>query len=55
VFLEWRESVYGRTPPGIYTAYVQGFVLLSAVFLVAFLAACRIETPAQADEPSSTP
>lgn len=55
VFLEWRESVYGRVAPGIYTAYVQGFLLLSAVFLVAFLAAYRMQSPAPADEPSSTP
>jgi predicted MFS family arabinose efflux permease len=51
VFLEWRESVYGRMAPGIYTAYVQGFLLLSAVFLVAFLAAYRMETPARPGEP----
>ena len=47
VFIEWRESVYGRVSPGIYTAYTQGFLLLSSVFLLAFLAACwmKVETP----------
>ncbi len=39
VFMEWRESVHGVIPPGIYTAYSQGFWLLSAVFLIAILAA----------------
>jgi MFS transporter, DHA2 family, multidrug resistance protein len=40
VFVEWRETVYGTVPPGIYSAYSQGFFLLTAVFAVAVLATC---------------
>lgn len=39
VFVAWRETVYGATPQGIDTAYAQGFLLLSAVFALAALAA----------------
>lgn len=39
VFIEWRETAYGTIPPGIYTAYAQGFMLLSAVIVVAAVAA----------------
>lgn len=48
VFIEWRKSVYGRTSPVIYTAYTQDFLLLSSVFLLAFVAACwmKVEMPA---------
>lgn len=47
VFIEWRETVHGRVAPGIYTAYAQGFLLLSGVFLLAFLAACRMQAQAR--------
>lgn len=40
VFIEWRESIHGATPPGIYTAYSQGFLLLAFVILLALIAAC---------------
>ncbi|MEW9899220.1 DHA2 family efflux MFS transporter permease subunit [Chitinivorax sp. PXF-14] len=48
VFVQWRETLYGTTPPGIHTAYAQGFLLLAAVFAVAVIAACfmKTETPA---------
>ncbi|MCL2346272.1 MAG: MFS transporter, partial [Desulfobulbus sp.] len=39
VFVAWRETVYGATPPGIHTAYAQGFLLLASVFALAALAA----------------
>ncbi|MGE5385527.1 MAG: DHA2 family efflux MFS transporter permease subunit [Betaproteobacteria bacterium] len=39
VFVQWRESVHGVDAPGIYTAYSQGFVLLTAVFILAVIAA----------------
>ncbi|MDR0775234.1 MAG: MFS transporter [Azonexus sp.] len=39
VFVEWRETVYGVTPPGIYTAYAQGFLFLASVLALAVLAA----------------
>jgi len=39
VFVEWRETIYGVTPPGIHTAYAQGFLFLASVFALAVLAA----------------
>jgi MFS family permease len=51
VFIEWRETVYGRVSPGIYTAYAQGFLLLSSVFLLALLAACLMKVEAQPSHP----
>ena len=47
VFIEWRETVYGRVSPGIYTAYAQGFLMLSCVFLAAVVASCfmKVEPP----------
>ncbi|MCL2636602.1 MAG: DHA2 family efflux MFS transporter permease subunit [Betaproteobacteria bacterium] len=39
VFVEWRATIYGAMPPGIHTAYVQGFLLLSSVLALAVLAA----------------
>ncbi|MDR1994321.1 DHA2 family efflux MFS transporter permease subunit [Azonexus sp.] len=39
VFVEWRETVYGIMPPGIYTAYAQGFLFLALVLALAVLAA----------------
>lgn len=39
VFVEWRETIYGTTPPGIHTAYAQGFLFLAAVFVLAVAAA----------------
>jgi DHA2 family multidrug resistance protein len=38
VFVAWRESVHGATPPGIHVAYAQGFLLLAAVFAAAAVA-----------------
>lgn len=43
VFVEWRETVYGAVPPGIYSAYSEGFLLLAAVFVLAVLAACSMK------------
>lgn len=39
VFVQWRENIYGSTAPGIFSAYSQGFMLLSAVVLLAMVAA----------------
>ncbi len=47
VFVEWRESVYGAVPPGIYSAYAQGFLLLAAIFALAVLATCFMKTEAR--------
>ena len=43
VFVHWREAVHGQVAPGIYTAYGQGFLLLSAVFALALIAACLMK------------
>jgi predicted MFS family arabinose efflux permease len=43
VFVEWRQSVYGAQPPGVFTAYAQVFLLLAAVFAGALIAACRMK------------
>lgn len=42
VFVEWRESVLGAVPPGVFQAYAQSFVLLAAVFLCALLATLKM-------------
>ena len=42
VFVEWRETVHGTVPPGIHTAYAQGFLLLAAMFVLAVAAALRM-------------
>lgn len=39
VFVQWRENIYGSTPPGIFSAYSQGFMLLSSVVFLAIIAA----------------
>jgi MFS transporter, DHA2 family, multidrug resistance protein len=39
VFMEWREEVWGVIAPGVFKAYAQGFLLLSAVFVLAILVA----------------
>ena len=46
VFVEWRETLYGRIAPGVFSAYAQAFLLLGAVLFTAFVAAClmRAET-----------
>jgi EmrB/QacA subfamily drug resistance transporter len=44
VFIQWREAVYGATPPGVYTAYSQGFMLLSVVLVLAATAAWFMKT-----------
>lgn len=38
VFVQWRETVGGSSPIGVYAAYSQGFLLITAVFAVASLA-----------------
>ena len=43
VFVEWRAAVYGRLVPGVYAAYSQGFLLLPAVFVLAFVAGCLMQ------------
>lgn len=35
VFVEWRERLLGEAPSAIFSAYAQGFLLLSAVFVLA--------------------
>ena len=47
VFVEWRETVYGRVAPGVFSAYSQAFVLLAAVFALALVAACMMKTTAR--------
>ncbi len=43
VFVQWRESVYGTAAAGLQAAYSQAFLLLAAVFLLAVLAAARMQ------------
>lgn len=43
VFVEWRAAVYGRFAPGVYAAYSQGFLLLTVVFVLAFVAGCLMQ------------
>lgn len=43
VFVQWRESVHGTSAAGLQTAYSQGFLLLAAVFLLAVVAAARMQ------------
>ena len=43
VFVQWRESIYGSTAPGIFSAYSQGFMVLSTVVLLAVLAAASMK------------
>ena len=52
VFVEWREAVYGRVAPGVFSACSQAFLLLAAVFALALIAACMMKAPARpaADE-----
>lgn len=49
VFVEWRETVYGIMPPGIYTAYAQGFLLLALVLALAVLAASFMKREREMD------
>jgi len=42
VFVEWRESVYGAAGRSISEAYVDSFILLAVIFIVALLAASRM-------------
>jgi DHA2 family multidrug resistance protein len=43
VFMEWRERIYGQLPPGIFEAYAQGFLLLSAVIVLAIMVALGMQ------------
>ncbi|NML28199.1 DHA2 family efflux MFS transporter permease subunit [Zoogloea dura] len=43
VFVEWRITVYGVTPRGIDAAYSEAFLLLTATFLLATVAALRMK------------
>lgn len=43
VFVEWRESIYGRTAQGIDAAYAEGFLLVAALFVVALIAASAMK------------
>lgn len=45
VFVEWRESVHGTQPPGVFLAYSESFLLLTAVFVAALAAACLMQPP----------
>ncbi len=45
VFMEWREQVLGAVASGIFKAYGQGFLLLSAVFLLAIIVAMGMKEP----------
>lgn len=51
VFIQWRETIHGVTPPGIFTAYAQGFLLIAVVFLFALAAAVRMKPAAPAPLP----
>ena len=44
VFVEWRERIHGSTPPGIFDAYAQSFLLLAGVFALAIVAAARMRS-----------
>ncbi|MQY51199.1 DHA2 family efflux MFS transporter permease subunit [Rhodocyclus tenuis] len=49
VFIQWRELVYGQEAPGLYTAYAQGFLLLTGILLLASVAAALMKNePAKA-------
>ena len=43
VFMEWRERIYGMHAPGIFEAYAQGFLLLSAVIVLAIIVALGMQ------------
>lgn len=43
VFVEWRIAVHGGTPQGIDAAYSEAFLLLTATFLLATVAALRMK------------
>ena len=43
VFVEWRAGVHGTTPPGLYWAYSQAFLLLALAFALALVAALRMK------------
>lgn len=43
VFVQWREGIHSAAAPGIFSAYSQGFVLLSAIILLAIIAASRMK------------
>jgi len=43
VFIQWREGIYGSLPPDVFSAYSQGFMVLSAVVLLAVLAAANMK------------
>jgi len=51
VFIEWRERVHGQDAPGLYTAYSQGFLLLTGVVLLAVIAACFMKTTVASTDP----
>ena len=51
VFVERRESVYGRIVPGSYKAYSQSFLLLTAVFIMASIAACLMKAQVRKPAP----
>jgi EmrB/QacA subfamily drug resistance transporter len=44
VFVQWRETVYGAQPPGVFTAYSQSFLLLAMVFVGALIAASLMKS-----------
>lgn len=48
VFVEWRETIYGHVAPGIFTAYAQGFLLLTAIFVLALCAASLMKAETRA-------
>ncbi|MDR2837280.1 MAG: MFS transporter, partial [Azonexus sp.] len=51
VFIEWRETAHGVTPPGIYTAYAQSFLFLATVFVLAAVAAAFMQPKAETNQP----
>jgi EmrB/QacA subfamily drug resistance transporter len=53
VFVQWRESIYGSAAPGVYSAYAQGFLLLSAIMLLAVFAAASMKAHKLDPAPSS--
>lgn len=43
VFLEWRHSVHGLSPAGLFAAFSESFLLLAVAFLLALVAAYRMK------------
>ncbi|MDR2186688.1 MAG: DHA2 family efflux MFS transporter permease subunit [Azonexus sp.] len=47
VFVQWRETAHGMTPPSIHTAYAESFFFLATVFVLAAVAAAFMRQKAE--------